>query len=261
LSSERPTSRPSSADSERNIRLYDRDLLERGAASRSTVPPSDLTVLEAPLALPEHSFYERLDDSSRRFEMLAAMLQAGGMTVQEGARAARAALRAIAASAEEASLPSMSAFARGLHEVISGLVPRATSPAGALDVLVYDTSEISRDLVSLSVEAHGHAARTAKSYDDFVSLLTERLPDIVVVDVASTNAPAAQLCSVLADLLEGSPTKLVLFAALPFRELERLKGIARAAAAIEKSEGVSALIAELALITSFAPASSRLPPP
>ena len=40
-----------------------------------------------------------------------------------------------------------------------------------LDVLVFDESEISRDLVALAVEGQGHIVRSASTYDEFVQRL------------------------------------------------------------------------------------------
>jgi CheY-like chemotaxis protein len=221
---------------------------------RSTMPPSnvtydlsdgaDLTSLDARLVLPERVFYERLDALARRMEMLTALLQAGGLSRTHGARAIQAALGSVAASAEEAHVSSLGSVARALKDAVAELVDNSSIDHGrALDVLVLDESEISRDFVALAVEAQGHIVRSAKSYDEFVGLLGERLPDLVVTEVAHGKTPPRQFCSVLADLLDGLPVRVVIFSALP--ELDAWKRVARANAAISKDLGLPALVAEL----------------
>jgi CheY-like chemotaxis protein len=213
---------------------------------RSTIPPSDeFTSLEAPLVLPERVFFERLDDLARRIEMLTALLQANGLSRKQGSSVVQAALGAIAANAEEAQVSSLGCLARALQHAVAELVDNATvDPRHVLDILVLDESEISRDFVSLAVETQGHIVRSAKSYDEFIALLGERLPDVVVTEVIHGTTPPRQFCSVLADLLGTRPVQLIIYSALA--DLEDLKNISGARAVVRKDLGLRALVAELA---------------
>lgn len=163
-----------------------------------------------------------------------------------GSRAAQAILGSLAASAEEANVASLGAFSRALCGIVGELVEEASIDSmRSVDVLLYDPSEISRDFVAVAVAAQGHLVRCARQYDDFVALLGERLPDLIVTDVAHGTTPPRQFCLVLAELLQRRPVRLVLFSALPRAELEELKELTGACAAISKDVGVPALAAEI----------------
>lgn len=241
----RPTAPPSPHERRWLSNLHDDELLADGADRRSTTPPSleHITSLDAPLVLPEHAFYARLDDFARRFEILTALLQTDGLSRVQGSRALQAALAAIAAHAEEASLASVGALVRSLRSAVGELVPQSAVASGEiLDVVVVDAAEISRDFVSLAVEAKGHIVRSAGTYDQLVTLLGERLPDIVIADTSDGRTPARQFCATLAALFEGSPARLMLFSALPPAELPEMLRVSRAAAAVSKELGLRALL-------------------
>lgn len=238
----RPTSRPS----------FDPAQLASAASAMrelsSTVPPpGSLTSLEEELVLPEQRFFARLEERARRAELLNALLQAKGISTDRAVRALQAALGAIVASAEEAHLSSLASLGTALQSALGelGLTPAQRSTSRSRDVLVLDETEVSRDLVALAVEANGHMVRSAGDYDDFVRLLDERLPDLIITDVQLVNAPPRQFCTTLRDLLEGRPVPFVFFSCLARKELDELARLAGAVAAIPKDSGLAALMTEL----------------
>jgi CheY-like chemotaxis protein len=256
----RLTTRPSPGDRRRVSNLHDDELdLAGGVGLRSTVPPSDaLTSLDTPLLLPEHLFHQRLDDLARRIEMLTALLQTNGLTRAQGSRALQAALAAVAANAEEAHVESLGALARSLKSAVGELVAdTSVDSKDALDVIVLDASEISRDLVALAVEAEGHIVRSAQNYDELVTLLGERLPDLVVAEISDGRTPARQFCTSLAALLESSPARLVIFSALPPSTFTELQRLACATAIVSKELGLPMLLAELESFVAEPPSRSR----
>ena len=243
-----PTMPPSSREAAfLRTQRSDAAQIAEGAGLRPTAPPSgEFTSLDAPLVLPERIFFERLDDLTRRLEMLTALVQAGGLSRVHGSRAIQAALGSVAASAEEAQVSSLGSLARVLQLAVGELVDEAhIGSQRALDVLLLDEYEISRDFAAIAVEAQGHLVRCAKTYEEFIGLLAERLPDFIVTEVTHGATPARTFCRVLADLLHGNPVRLVLFSALPAAELEELKKISGASAAISKELGLTALVTEL----------------
>lgn len=243
-----PTSPPKPSDRRALTNLVDDELgLAGGAHLRSTMPPSNsLTSLESPLLLPEHTFYERLDDLARRIEMLAALLQTNGMTRAQGARALQAALGAIAANAEEAQISSLGALARSLKNAVGELVADASLDSkDSLDVIILDASEISRDFAALAVEAEGHIVRSARNYDELVALLGERLPDLVIAEVTDGKTPPRQFCATLAALFESVPSQLVIFSSLSPSDFSELQRLACATAIVSKELGLPMLMAEL----------------
>lgn len=221
------------------------------AASRhlsSTLPPpSSTTSLEEHLVLPEQRFFEQLDERARRAEMLNALLQAKGITTDRAVRALQAALGAIVQNAEEAHIPQLSSLCSAIQAAIGelGLTPAQRFSTRCLDVLVLDETEVSRDLVALAVEAHGHMVRSAGNYQDFVRHIDERLPDLIVTDAELAKAPAPQFCRTLKELLTDRPVPIVLFSSLPRERLAELSRVTGAVAAIPKDSGLAALMAEL----------------
>jgi CheY-like chemotaxis protein len=240
--SDRPTSRPDFAISD----VVDVTMLK--ALGESTVPPpSSVTDLEDGLVLPERIFFDRLDDRARRAELLGALLQAKGLSPEQGVRALRAALGAIAASAEEAHVHGLASLGRALETVIGQLgITQAPVPTRTLDVLVLDETEISRDLVALAVEAQGHHVRCARDYADFVRQLDERLPDLIVTEIELSKAQPRQFCEVLVDLLSTRPVPFVFFSSVAKMELEVLGRHAGARCTVHKDHGIAGLIAALA---------------
>lgn len=218
------------------------------APLESTIPPSSgLNELHEEFILPERRFFDRLDDRARRAELLTALLQAKGMSPARGVRALQAALGALVASAEEAHLPTLASLALALQTAIGqlGIVQESDSPTRALEVLVFDETEVSRDIVSLAVEAQGHHVRCANSYDNFVRQLDERLPDLIVTEIELSNAPARHFCASLVDLLASRPIPFIFFSAVPRAALAQLAQSSRAHGAISKDDGLAMLLPEL----------------
>jgi CheY-like chemotaxis protein len=245
----RLTTRPTSFGDQRRVTcLYDDEVdLANGAHLRTTAPPSaEFAAFDGRLAPPEHVLHKRFDDLARRIEMLTALLQTDGLTRAQGARALHASLSAIAANAEEAKSASLGNLARSLRGAVAELIPDAAIAAeDALDVIVVDSSEISRDFAALAVEAQGHIVTSAQSYDELVTSIAERLPDVIIVEISDGKTPPRQVCASLANLLEGLPTQLLIFSGLSpsdFREFQRL---ANATAIVSKELGLPMLLAEL----------------
>jgi hypothetical protein len=214
---------------------------------RSTVPPGDYLSLDVPLVLPEQAFFSRLDDLARRTEMLGALLQVGGLSRPQGARAIQSTLKSIAVSAEEAQVHGLGQTVQALQRAVGELIEGTSieSPSQSLDVLILDPSELSRDFAALAVAVQGHLVRCAKSYDEFVQLMAERLPDLVIAEVVHGKTPPDAFCNVLAEALDARGVRLVIFSASPPAELERLRRKSRAIATISKDLGLPALVAEI----------------
>lgn len=212
------------------------------------MPPSSSTPLDEWFVLPERAFFEELEARARRIELLAALLQAKGIPPERGVRALQASLGAIAASSENAQLPSVGALARALASALEhvGIIVES-SPAGrSLDVLVLDESEVSRDLVALAAEAEGHIVRSAGSYEDFIRQLDERLPDLIVTEVEHEKARADQFTTGLAELLVTRPVPVIYFSSVERDVLDGLSSAPNVRAAVRKADGITALMNALA---------------
>jgi CheY-like chemotaxis protein len=223
----------------------------RTHVQETSPPPSardteSFTTIEQALELPEQTFLKHLDARARRAELMGALLSGGGLSPESAIRALQAALGAVALSAADANLPPISRFAAALRTVMGhlGIATRGRNDAQIVDTLVFDESELSRDLVALAVESQGHTVRGAATYDDFVRELHDRKPGLIITEIELENAPAKYFCSTLRDLLHESKTPLVIFS-----ELSEKPEFARALAPrryVPKDLGVDGLILELA---------------
>jgi CheY-like chemotaxis protein len=215
-------------------------------------PPSasdakSLTALEESFELPELEFLKRLDERARRAELMAALLRAGGLSPEDAVRALQATLGAVASSASEANLRSISRLGAALRAVIGnlGIAPHIDDEARVVDTLVLDESELSRDLVALAVESQGHTVRCAATFEEFVREIHQRKPGLIITEIELSNAPARFLCATLRELLENSRAPLVLFSEVAEPELSTHARELGARRIVSKDRGVDGLILEL----------------
>jgi CheY-like chemotaxis protein len=185
--------------------------------------------------------------SARRAELLSALLQAKGIPAEQGMRAVQSALGAIAASAEAAQLTSLVALTRALQSALGhlGMTPPRTGDHRSLDVLVFDESEVSRDLVALAVEGQGHIVRSAHNYGEFIGRLNDQLPDLIVTEIELSNANARQFCAALKELLVDRPVPTIFFSSAAPEEIQEAARTVRPLASVHKADGIRSLIIEL----------------
>lgn len=218
---------------------------------KATYPPGrtsfSLTPLDMPFEMPEHAFFQQLDERARRAELMNALLQAGGLTPESAVHALQAALGAIVASATDANLPTLANLSSALRTTIGalGIGAGTLDEESVVDTLVLDESELSRDLVALAVEAQGHTVRCASTYEEFVKELGQRRPGLIITEVQHTNAPARSFCAILEELLDDRRIPVVFFSDLDPHELNALAVKHAARRSIAKDLGVAVLIEEL----------------
>jgi CheY-like chemotaxis protein len=156
-------------------------------------------------------------------------------------------LGAIVGSATDARLRSLAELATALRSAIGhlGIGTPMVDDSRIVDTLVFDETELSRDLVALSVEAHGHTVRCASTYEEFVTQLEQRRPGLIVTEIELSNAPARSFCATLQEILAGRPIPVVFFSNLESGELVSLARRYRARRSISKDLGIDLLIGEL----------------
>jgi CheY-like chemotaxis protein len=224
-----------------------RRMLQRPTAPPSAAAVTELAARDAPFELPERAFFEQLDARARRAELLTALLGAGGVPPESAVLALQAALGAIVASAEDAQLPTLANLATALRTAIGrlGVGSPIEDELRIVDTLVFDESEVSRDLVALAVEAQGHTVRCASRYEDFVRELEQRRPGLIITEAQLSNAPAKSFCATLQELLATRRIPLVFFSDLDAAELGSLAKSCGARRSISKELGIDRLIGEL----------------
>lgn len=215
--------------------------------SAVTAPDIALLGTDGDFQLPERVFFDELEERARRADLMVAMLAAGGVSPSDAVLVLQASLGAVVTSATGAGLPSLAHLASALRDAVGnlGLAPPVEDDRKVVDTLVYDESELQRDLVALAVESQGHTVRCAATYDELLRALDERKPALLVTEVEHENARARPFLRTLKELLESRRVPFVIFSALPSAELDQLAKESGARRHISKDRGLEGLIPEL----------------
>lgn len=186
-----------------------------------------------------------LEDRARRMELLGALAGANGLPAEHAASALGAELGELEVSAGEVGLDALGAMARAMRrllEQLSGVSPVAWRQR---DVVVLDDNEVTRDLVTLALQAEGHHVRAAASIAEMIYLVRERKPHIVLTEARMPDAPGGEFCTYLRELMALAHIPIVLFSSARGDELARLARDAGANLYLSKDQGIADLIAEL----------------
>jgi CheY-like chemotaxis protein len=188
---------------------------------------------------------ELLDERGRRTELLAALTRGGGLPPERAAVVLRAELAELEASAAEAELDGLAAMARATREVVEHLGNVKVAHWRQRDVLVLDDNEVTRDLITLALEAEGHTVRVASTINEFLALVNERKPHVVLTEARMPDAPDDQFCDFLRRRMAMDSIPIVIFSSAQGIELETLALNAGADLFLSKDQGLEDLIREL----------------
>jgi len=186
-----------------------------------------------------------LDERGRRTELLAALTRGGGLAPERAAQVLRAELAELEASAREADMDGLAAMARATREVVEHLGGLKVVHWRHRDVLVLDDNEVTRDLITLALEAEGHGVRVASSINELLALVNERKPDVVLTEARMPDAPDDQFCDFLRRRMAMDSIPIVIFSSAQGIELETLALNAGADLFLSKDQGIEDLIKEL----------------
>ena len=188
---------------------------------------------------------ELLDDRGRRTELLAALARGGGLAPERAARVLRAELSELENGAAESGLDGLAAMARATREIVELLGDVHVQHWRQRDVLVLDDNEVTRDLITLALEAEGHQVRVAATLSEFSALVAERKPHVVLTEARLPDAPDDQFCHFLRRTMAVDSIPIVIFSSAQGIELETLALNAGADLYLSKDQGIGEMIAEL----------------
>jgi CheY-like chemotaxis protein len=188
---------------------------------------------------------ELLDEQGRRTELLSALTRGGGLARDRAAQALRAELAELEAGAGEADMQGLAAMARATRELVEHLGEVTIAHWRQRNVLVLDDNEVTRDLITLALEAEGHIVRVASSLNEFLALVNERKPDVVLTEARMPDAPDDQFCEFLRRRMAMDSIPIVIFSSAQGIELETLALNAGADLYLSKDQGIEDLIKEL----------------
>lgn len=187
-----------------------------------------------------------LEDRARRTELLAALATAGGVAADRAASALCAELGELEISAEAAGLEGLGAMARAMRKVVEQIGGVKIAHWRQRDVIVLDDNEITRDLITLALQAEGHRVRAATSIAELTSLVRERKPHVLLSEARLPDAPGTRFCHYLRQLMALEQIPIVLFSSTRGDELAALAREAGANLWLSKDQGISDLMSELA---------------
>jgi CheY-like chemotaxis protein len=187
-----------------------------------------------------------LEDRARRTELLAAMSGAGGLERERAANVLCAELGELETSAAEVGLDGLGAMARAARKVVEHLASVKVAHWRQRDVVVLDDNEVTRDLITLALQAEGHRVRAAGSVAELSYLVRERKPHVLLSEARMPDSPGPRFCSYLRVTMALEKIPIVIFSSAHGDELVRLAREAGADLFLSKDQGIGDLMAEVA---------------
>ncbi|HET7504920.1 MAG TPA: response regulator [Kofleriaceae bacterium] len=183
-----------------------------------------------------------LEERARRTELVEALACAGGLAPERTASVLCAELGELEVSAAEVGLEALGAMAHAMCRVIER-VGHTSAPAEQREVIVLDDNEITRDLITLALQAEGHHVRSAACVAELAFLVRERRPHVLVSEARMPDAPGARFCNYLRQLAMQDCIPIVVFSSARGPELAVLAREAGASLHLSKDQGIGELMA------------------
>ena len=185
-----------------------------------------------------------LEDRARRTELAAALAGAGGLEAERAAKVLCAELDELETSAGEVGLDGLAAMARAARKTVGYL--GSVKTGDAREVIVLDDNEVTRDLITLALQAEGHRVRTAENVTELSQLVRERRPHVLLTEARMPDAPSARFCNYLRVSMALERIPIVIFSSARGDELAVLAREAGADLYLSKDQGIGDLMREVA---------------
>jgi len=119
-------------------------------------------------------------------------------------------------------------------------------------ILLIDDSEVALHFVSRVLGKAGFEVRATADVNDLNTVLGGWRPDVILTDVDMPGVTGPELCRMLKSTYETAHVPVVLFSAVPPRELEDLARDCEADGFLSKANGLEQLPQELELLINTA---------
>jgi CheY-like chemotaxis protein len=149
-------------------------------------------------------------------------------------------------TAREVGLEGLGAMACAARKVVEHLGSVKVAHWRQRDVIVLDDNEITRDLITLALQAEGHRVRVAGNVAELSYLVRERKPHVLLSEARMPDAPGARFCNYLRVHMALEKIPIVIFSSAHGDELARLARDAGADLFLSKDQGIGDLMCELA---------------
>jgi len=187
-----------------------------------------------------------LEDRARRTDLVAALAMAGGLEPERAASVLCSELGELETSAVEAGFDSLAAMARAVRKAVGYLGGVSSSAWQPREVVVLDDNEVTRDLITLALQAEGHRVRTATNFQELSALVRERKPHVLLTEARVPDAPGTRFCNYLRVTMALEKIPIVIFSSARGDELAMLAREAGADLCLSKDQGISDLMREVA---------------
>src|SRR5689334_8886553 len=187
--------------------LPTRDHRMTGRVETDTVTPRQRRVLNL------------LEERARRTDLAAALASAGGLEPERAATVLCAELGELESSATEVGLDGLVAMARAARKVVEYLGGVRIVHWKQRDVIVLDDNEVTRDLITLALQAEGHRVRTAANLAELSLLVRERRPHVLLSEARMPEAPGSRFCNHLRVTMALEKIPIVIFSSARGEEL------------------------------------------
>jgi CheY-like chemotaxis protein len=187
----------------------------------------------------------QLEERARRIELVAALAGAGGFEAERAANILCAELAELELSTSAAGLEGLGGFARAVRKLTEHIGNVKIAHWKQRDVIVFDDDEITRDLITLALQAEGHKVRSAGNLAELSMLVSERKPHVLLSEARMPEAPGSRLCQYLRVTMALEKIPIVIFSSARGDELAQLAHEAGADLYLSKDQGVSDLTAEV----------------
>ena len=199
-----------------------------------------------PVALRQLRVMTLLEERARRTELVEALASAGGLKPECTASVLCAELGELETSAAEVGLEGLGSLAHAMCKVIEQVA--GAKPAAPLqrEVIVLDDNEVTRDLITLALQAEGHHVRSAACVAELALLVRERRPHVVLSEARMPDTSGTRFCNYLRHVVMLERIPIVLFSSARGDELAVLAHEAGADRYLSKDQGIGDLMGSVA---------------
>lgn len=216
------------------------------AMERDPPPLRDARPAAEPMTPRQRRLLILLEERARRTELLAALASAGGFEAERAANVLCAELGELESSAAEVGFDAMVAFVGATRKVVEHLGHVKIAHWRQREVVVLDDNEITRDLITLALQAEGHRVRSATNLADLSYLVRERKPHVLLTEARIPDAPGTRFCNYLRRTMALEKIPIVMFSSARGEELAALAREAGADLCLSKDQGIGDLMREVA---------------
>lgn len=195
----------------------------------------------------------RVDERTRRLDLLAAMWSAGGVEEVLAVTALRAELGGFAQELRHVGLKSIARAVASAADTL-GAYDRVRDRSEPVHlgrrILVLDDSEVTRDVIALALEGAGCEVTVAATLEEYARRVREFGPEVLLIEPAHPQLGGTQRFEVLRNRVRSATVPVILFSAVSEDRLAAWAENAGADGYLTKDQGTDELVSHLEEVLS-----------